>query len=65
MAYYQKRIELFRLIGKMKLWPSRKGILHGIRTIEGSGNRARITTRCNKTFGAVNSKKSRAVMAKK
>jgi pyrrolysyl-tRNA synthetase-like protein len=60
MAYYQKRIELFKLIGKMKLWPSRNGILHGIRTIEDSGNRARITTHCNKTFDAVNSKKSRA-----
>jgi pyrrolysyl-tRNA synthetase-like protein len=60
MAYYQKRIELFRLIGKVKLWPSRNGMLHGIRTIEISGNRARITTHCNKTFDALNSKKSRA-----
>jgi hypothetical protein len=28
--YYRKRVELFRLIDKVKLWPSRRGILHGI-----------------------------------
>jgi len=32
--YYRKRVELFRLIDKIKLWPSRTGILHGIKTIE-------------------------------
>ncbi|MHC4459341.1 MAG: pyrrolysine--tRNA(Pyl) ligase small subunit, partial [Planctomycetota bacterium] len=32
--FYRKRVELFRLIDKIKLWPSRTGILHGIKTIE-------------------------------
>ena len=29
--YYRKKTELFLLLEKMKLWPSRTGILHGIR----------------------------------
>ena len=32
--YYRKRVALFRLIDKIKLWPSRSGTLHGIRNIE-------------------------------
>ncbi len=58
--YYRKRIELFRLIDKIKLWPSKKGILHGIQCIEKQGDRARITTHCSKTFMINNSRNSRA-----
>jgi len=58
--YYRKRVSLFRLIDKIKLWPSRKGVLHGIRTIEKMGDQARITTHCNKTFIVNNSRNSRA-----
>ena len=58
--YYRKRIHLLRLIEKMKLWPSRKGILHGIRTIEKLGEQAKVTTHCNKEFLINNSKSSRA-----
>jgi len=58
--YYRKRVELFRLIDKIKLWPSRTGLLHGIKTIEVIGDQARITTHCNKTFLISNSKNSRA-----
>ena len=58
--YYRKRIEIFRLIEKIKLWPSRRGVLHGIRTLEVSGDQARITTHCNKTFLITNSRNSRA-----
>jgi len=58
--YYRKRVELFRLINKIKLWPSRKGILHGIKTIENIGDQARITTHCNKTFMVNDSRNSRA-----
>ena len=58
--YYRKRVELFRLIDKIKLWPSRSGRLHGIRTIERIGDEARITTHCNKTFMVNNSRNSRA-----
>ena len=58
--YYRKRVDLFRLIDKIKLWPSRKGILHGIRTIQRIGDQAEITTHCNKTFLANDSRNSRA-----
>ena len=58
--YYRKRVHLFSLIDKIKLWPSRKGILHGIRSIEKWGDQARVTTHCNKDFLIYNSKNSRA-----
>jgi pyrrolysyl-tRNA synthetase-like protein len=58
--YYRKRVALFRLIDKIKLWPSRSGTLHGIRTIEKIGDQAQITTHCNKTFLANDSRNSRA-----
>ena len=58
--YYRKRVELFRLIEKIKLWPSRTGLLHGIRTMEIMGDVARLTTHCNKTFLVNNSRNSRA-----
>ena len=58
--YYRKRVALFRLIDKIKLWPSRSGTLHGIRDIQKIGDQAQITTHCNKTFLANDSRNSRA-----
>ncbi len=58
--FYRKRVELFRLIDKIKIWPSRKGLLHGIKATEITGDQARITTHCNKTFMVNNSRNSRA-----
>ncbi len=58
--YYRKRVELFKLIDKIKLWPSRKGILHGIKNVENMGPQARITTHCGKTFVVNDSRNSRA-----
>lgn len=58
--YYRKRVELFHLIEKIKLWPSHKGILHGIKSFEKMGDQAQITTHCNKTFMVTNSRNSRA-----
>jgi len=58
--YYRRRVHLLRLIEKIKLWPSRKGILHGIRSIERLGEQARVTTHCNKAFLINNSRNSRA-----
>jgi pyrrolysyl-tRNA synthetase-like protein len=58
--YYRKRVELFNLIDKIKLWPSRKGILHGIKAVEKIGDQARITTHCDKAFIINNSRNSRA-----
>lgn len=58
--FYRKRIDLLKLIDKIKLWPSRKGVLHGIKHIENHGTYAIITTHCNKMFLAKNSRNSRA-----
>jgi len=58
--YYRKRVELFLLIDKIKLWPSRKGVLHGIKSVVKSGNTAEITTHCGKHFRIFNSRNSRA-----
>jgi pyrrolysyl-tRNA synthetase-like protein len=58
--YYRKRVQLLDLIDKIKLWPSRKGVLHGIRSIEKLGDQARITTHCHKEFLINNSRNSRA-----
>jgi pyrrolysyl-tRNA synthetase-like protein len=58
--YYRKRVPLFKLINKIKLWPSRTGQLHGIRSIEITGGMARLTTHCSKEFVINNSLNSRA-----
>lgn len=58
--YYRKQVELFLLLDKIKLWPSRAGILHGIRSIEKKGEFAEITTHCGKNFRVYNSRNSRA-----
>lgn len=60
MRYYRKRVELFRLIDKIKLWPSRKGLLHGIKSVEAIGEQAKIITHCNKQFIVNNSRNCRA-----
>ncbi len=60
IRYYRKRVRLFNLIDKIKLWPSRTGQLHGIRTITVTGDMATLTTHCNKQFVIRNSLNSRA-----
>ena len=59
-VYYRKQVPLFRLIEKMKLWPSKKGILHGIIRFEVKGSYAHLKTHCNKEMLIRNSKRSRA-----
>ena len=58
--YYRKRVDLFLLLHKIKLWPSRTGILHGIKTIKEEGTYAEMTTHCGEYIIARNSKNSRA-----
>ncbi len=58
---YWKRIPLFQLVEKIKLWPSRRGVLHGIKTFEViRGSYAYVVTHCNEQMMIRNSKKSRA-----
>ena len=58
--YYRKKTELFLLIQKMKLWPAKSGILHGIKDIDTHGEYAIITTHCGETFRIRDSRNSRA-----
>ncbi|MDR9755228.1 MAG: pyrrolysine--tRNA(Pyl) ligase small subunit [Thermacetogeniaceae bacterium] len=58
--YYRKRVDFYLLVNKIKLWPSRSGILHGIRRISKKGGYAEITTHCGHTFLIKLSKNSRA-----
>lgn len=57
--YYRKNTDLFRLLNKIKLWTSRTGVLHGIKSITEKGDYAEVTTHCHKTIMVRNSKKSR------
>lgn len=58
--YYRKNVELFKLLDKIKLWPSRNGTLHGIKSISLRGNIAEVVTHCGEQFTVRNSKTSRA-----
>ena len=59
-VYYRKQIPLYRLIEKMKLWPSRTGILHGIESFEEKGPYVRLKTYCHQEFIIRDSKNGRA-----
>ncbi|ACN14632.1 hypothetical protein HRM2_15230 [Desulforapulum autotrophicum HRM2] len=58
--FYRKRVPLLNLVNKIKLWPSRTGQLHGIRSVVIAGDTARVITHCNKEFLIKNSQNSRA-----
>lgn len=58
--YYRKKTGLFLLLDQMKLWPSKSGMLHGIRKIDVRGEYAIITTHCGQQFTVRNSRHSRA-----
>jgi pyrrolysyl-tRNA synthetase-like protein len=58
--YYRKNVEFFKLVEKIKLWPSRSGTLHGIKSMTIKGNIAEIITHCNEKFQINNSRHSRA-----
>jgi pyrrolysyl-tRNA synthetase-like protein len=59
-VYYRKQIPLFRLVQKMKLWPSRRGLLHGVQYFEIKGDYGEIITHCNKRMIVRDSKNSRS-----
>ena len=58
--YMHKNQSLYTLINKIKLWPSRKGVIHGLKTVEKNGELIRITTHCGEEFTVWDSKKSRS-----
>ncbi len=59
--YYRKQVGLFALIRKIKLWPSRNGVLHGVKSFVVTGAYAEIITHCNRRIIIRDSKRSRAV----
>ncbi|MDR2611626.1 MAG: hypothetical protein LBG06_01860 [Deltaproteobacteria bacterium] len=58
--YYRKKNDLFSLLEKMKLWPSRSGRLHGLKSVELRGEAVLLTTHCGETYAVRNSRNSRA-----
>ncbi|AFQ43575.1 pyrrolysine--tRNA(Pyl) ligase small subunit [Desulfosporosinus meridiei] len=58
--YYRKNVDFFKFVEKLKLWPSRSGTLHGVKSMTIRGNTAEIVTHCNEKFQIYNSKHSRA-----
>lgn len=58
--YYRKNVEFFKLLEKVKLWPSRNGTLHGVKSITIRGNTAEVVTHCNERFIVNNSRTGRA-----
>jgi len=54
-----KRPYLFHLVEKMKLWPSKRGILHGVREVENLGALIRLTTYCGMVIVVKSSRRSR------
>lgn len=58
--YYRKNTELSLLVSKIKLWPAKSGVLHGVREVEASGKLVMITTHCGETFRVYDSRTSRA-----
>jgi len=55
-----KRPFLFDLVNKIKLWPSKRGVLHGVSEVENLGVLIRITTHCGTIIVAKSSRRSRA-----
>jgi pyrrolysyl-tRNA synthetase-like protein len=59
-VYYRKNVELYLLLDKIKLWPSKSGVLHGVKEIKAEGKFIEVTTHCGKRFRVYNSRTSRA-----
>lgn len=58
--YISKNKSLFELVDKIKLWPARSGVLHGVKQVESRGSTLLITTHCGEQFEVWDSKNSRS-----
>ncbi len=58
--YVQKNQSLFSLVNKIKLWPARSGILHGLRSVSLHGRLIELETHCGEKFTVWNSRTSRS-----
>lgn len=57
--FIRKRDDPFLIIALIKLWPSRKGILHGVRSVRRDGNIMTVITHCNRKMRVRCSRKGR------
>lgn len=55
----QRRQHLYPLVDRVKLWPSRTGRLHGVRSLDIEGEWISIETHCGEHFRVRNSKSAR------
>ena len=58
-TYFRKREELFTVLQKVRLWISRNGTLHGLRSVRQRGSYLEITTYCGQNLRIKNSKTSK------
>ncbi|MDR1545248.1 MAG: hypothetical protein LBU12_00725 [Deltaproteobacteria bacterium] len=58
--YIRKRQSLMAMVGKIKLWPSRSGMLHGVKEIRQTGPWFEIEAHCGLVFKVRDSANSRA-----
>ena len=58
--YIYKNQKMFGMVDTIKLWPSRSGVLHGVKKAELNGNMIEITTHCGEHFAVWDSKTSRS-----
>lgn len=57
--YFRKHEDLYSVLQKIKLWPSRTGTLHGIKSITLKGAFIEFSTHCGQKVSIRNSKTSR------
>ncbi len=57
---FRKKESLANLLQRIKLWPSRSGMLHGIKNLESKGNYLELELYCGERLQVKNSKNSRA-----
>jgi pyrrolysyl-tRNA synthetase-like protein len=57
--FIRKNQDPYLIVSRIKLWPSCKGILHGIRSVKQQGNLLVVITHCNKTLRVRCSKNGR------
>ncbi|MCL2883107.1 MAG: pyrrolysine--tRNA(Pyl) ligase small subunit [Coriobacteriia bacterium] len=57
--YWAKHAGLLTSVDKIKLWPSRSGLLHGVREVKASGDSIIVSTHCGETFKIRDSKNGR------
>jgi pyrrolysyl-tRNA synthetase-like protein len=59
--FIRKNQDPYLIVSRIKLWPSRKGILHGIRSVKQHGNLMVVITHCNQKARVRCSKNGRLV----